>query len=191
MRIKRQMLKPGCVLADDVYANTHRPIMSKGTALTELHLQVLAAFFIEEIMIEGKTVDGKEIQDLEKNHTGANLHSSFVEHYLSVVKGYQQCFSVWQSGERMDIFKLRKHLIPLIEEAIQQPDEIFSLHHYVVNTDYLYHHAVSTSIFSAFLAKKLGYEKGDWVQIGLAGALCDAGMAKVSTSFLKHTGPPT
>lgn len=182
------MLEPGYVLANDVYVNTPRPIMEKGTVLTELHLQVLEAFFIEEVVVEGKQ---SEIQKSQSTKEVQTPRSSFIEQYLSAVKGYEQCFSAWQNGEKIDIFKLRKLLIPIIEEAIQKPAEIFSLHLYVVSSKYLFHHAVSTSLISAFLAKKLGYEKGDWIQIGLAGALCDAGLAKVSMSFLKNSGPPT
>lgn len=192
MRIKRQMLEPGYVLADDVYVNSPRPIMAKGTILTELHLQVLEAFFIDEVAVDGNPDKENHEHSAKKRIEKADMpHSSFIKKYLAAVKGYEECFSVWQSGTRINIFELRKHLIPLLEEAVEKPDEIFSLHHYAVRSDYLYHHAVSTAILSAFLAKKLGYEKGDWVQIGLAGALCDAGMAKVSMSFLKHTGPPT
>ena len=188
MRMKRQKLEPGYVLADDVYVNTPRPIMEKGTVLKELHLKVLEAFFIDEVMVEGQP---KEVEKSQSNDEMELPQSTFIKRYLNAVKGYQQCFSDWQKGEKVDIFKLRKHLIPILEEAIQQPDEILSMHLYVVSSDYLYHHAVSTSILSAFLARKRGYEKGEWIQIGLAGALCDAGLAKVSMSFLKNTGPPT
>ncbi|HET7580549.1 MAG TPA: HD-GYP domain-containing protein [Bacillales bacterium] len=185
MWVKREGLKAGYVLTEDVYGKTSRPIMKKDTVLTDLHLKVLDAFLIEKVMIGGKTTGEEEVQ---KENTGLPA-SSFIRHYLSVVDSFQSTFRNWQSGDRIDMKTLRRLFIPLLEEASEKPDEIFSLHYYVEARDYLFHHAVSTAILSAFLAKKMGYEKGDWVQIGLAGALCDCGMARVPLGFLKNKGP--
>lgn len=183
MKVKRQALKPGYVLDEDLYVKTNHPIMREKTVLTDRHLKVLEAFFIDEVLVTPKAADGVDIE--KENKKTEKPYSSFIEHYLSVIKQYKAMFSDWQNGERIDIYRLRRFLIPFLEEAVVQPVEIFSLHHYVVQPDYLYHHAVSTAAFSAFLAKKLQFPRGDWIQIGLAGALCDCGLSKGSMTFLR------
>lgn len=183
MRIKRRALKTGYVLDEDVYGKTNHPIIRKDTVLTDQHLQVLEAFFIEEVLIAQKNADSGEA-DVKKEDT-EKPHSSFIEHYLSTVQAYKQLFNHWQNGERVNVFEVRRSLVPFLEEAVEQPVEIFSLHQYMIQKDYLFHHAVSTAAFSAFLAKQLRFSRGDWIQIGLAGALSDCGLSKISTAFLK------
>ncbi|HEU5138821.1 MAG TPA: HD-GYP domain-containing protein [Bacillales bacterium] len=189
MKVKRQALEAGDVLIEDIYGKTQRPIMRKETVLEKQHLEVLEAFFIDEVPIDPKRVDKENASG--KNEPDQRPNSSFVESYLRVVEQFKDCFRNWQSGEKINIHELRGFLIPLLEEAVEQRDDIFSLHYYVPQSDYLYHHAVSTAALAAFLAKEMSYSKGDWLQIGLAGALCDCGMAKVSLSFLKNKGTPS
>ncbi|HEX7063972.1 MAG TPA: HD domain-containing phosphohydrolase, partial [Bacillales bacterium] len=186
MKVKRQALEAGDVLIEDIYGKTQRPIICKDTVLEKQHLDILEAFFIDEVMIDSKQVDGEEMS--RRNNPEQRPRSSFVEDYLRVVGRFKESFKNWQSGEKINIHELRGLLIPLLEEGVGQRAEIFSLHYYVPQSDYLYHHAVSTAALAAFLAKEMSYSKGDWLQIGLAGALCDCGMARVSLSFLGNKG---
>lgn len=89
------------------------------------------------------------------------------------------------------MYQLRKLFIPLFETAVEQPEQIFSVYQLSTKEDYLHHHAVATAMLSAFIGKQLSYSKGNWLQIGLAGALCDSGMARISQGIIDKTGSLT
>lgn len=183
MIVPRQALKPGWILAEDVFVHTAKPIMRKQTVLTDAHIDVLEAFFIDEVSVATKTAGG---EDLRERRLDEVRSPSFLESYLQIVDDYRTWFHSWRSGARIDSRAVRTTLTPLLTDAVDRADEVFALHHYAKEEDYLFHHAVSVAIVSAFLAKKLSYSKGEWIQIGVAGALCDCGMARLSSRFFRN-----
>jgi HD-GYP domain-containing protein (c-di-GMP phosphodiesterase class II) len=187
MKIKREALRAGCTVTEDVYAKTNQPIIRKQTVLTDCHLKVLEAFLIDEV--ETETSEREVLQEKEKRISKEK--PSFIERYLKAVADYKKTFEGWQSGEIVDVYTLHRLFVTLFDEAVMQPKELFCLHRYADKADYLFHHAVATALVSAFLGKKCGYPKADWQQIGLAGGLCDCGMAKVSLTFLKSERTPS
>ncbi|HET7627726.1 MAG TPA: HD-GYP domain-containing protein [Bacillales bacterium] len=192
MKVKRLALKPGDVLDEDVYVGTAQPIMRRKTKLSAEHLQVLEAFFVREVMINKRPVEEVEKRkNASEKVEDVTTYSPFIDQYLSSVAQYKLCFQRWQSGQKVDIQRIRNVLIPLLEKAAEAEREVFHLHLFNKRADYLYHHAVSTGVLAAYLAKRLGYSKGDLLQVGLAGALSDCGMARVSLSFLKNKGKPS
>lgn len=86
---------------------------------------------------------------------------------------------------------VRKFFVPLLTKALSQPKDIFLLNHYSTKQEYLYHHPVSVGVISGFLAKKLNLNKGEVIQIALAGCLSDVGMAKVDKAILEKKGSLT
>ncbi|MGP4077805.1 HD-GYP domain-containing protein [Halobacillus sp. K22] len=82
-------------------------------------------------------------------------------------------------------------MVPLLENATQEKREVFRLHNYSTSWDYLYHHSVAMSVMGGYLAYKMDYEYGEWIQVGLAGLLSDAGMVKVDQRVIEKDGPLT
>lgn len=189
MKIRREALKSGCTVTEDVFSKTNQPIIRKQTILTDHHLKVLEAFLIDEVAVTTEKSEGEVVEAKEKETSTET--SSFIEDYLSAVAKYKKAFEGWQSGEKVDVYTLHRLFVPLFDKAVMQSKELFSLYRYADKTDYLFHHAVATALVSAFLGKRCGYSKADWLQIGLAGGLCDCGMAKVSLTFLKNEGKPS
>lgn len=97
----------------------------------------------------------------------------------------------WQSGTAVNVARVRELILPVIQEVEKNHIYIYSLHHYSTKKDYLYHHAVSVSIISALIGKKIGLQSGQINQLALAGALADCGMAKVSPHILSKDQPLT
>nr|WP_239541262.1 HD domain-containing phosphohydrolase [Pullulanibacillus pueri] len=76
-------------------------------------------------------------------------------------------------------------LSPLIHTFIKDPKQALTLYHYCQQEEYLYHHSVSVALLSALLAKKLKYDSKAVLDIGFAGLLADAGLAKLPPRLLK------
>lgn len=185
-------LQEGCIVAEDVFSLTNRPIVTKKTILTQELIDILKVFLIEEVEVEKLKVNGAffvsddHIPDLkdEINDTALKNNESLEDMFLKGVQDYKKEFKNWQSGMQIDMSKIRNIMLPLIEKSENNPSDLFSLHHLSTNDEYLYQHSVAVGLLSAFIGRKLKYSKGDVVQLALGGVLSDSGMAKVKPSIL-------
>ncbi|MFZ4454014.1 HD-GYP domain-containing protein [Salibacterium aidingense] len=188
MKVKREQLKEGCILTEDVFAVTSHPIIRKKTILTAKHLEVLEAFLIHKVHVEKKLIDGTPFQppdaEEETEESRSEAPVPFLDYYLKAVQTYKALFQKWTGGSRIEMDKIRGVLAPLAEKLTKHPNQVLFLHHFSTKEDYLYHHAVSTALLAMFLARKKGFSKKERLQAGIAGALCDAGMARLPAAVL-------
>lgn len=199
MKVQTSQLIEGCILSADVFSLTNFPIVPKKTVLSIKTLEILEAFLIKEVTVEPTLVTGElfkpvwidDEDELFKEEEPTAAQPSFTELYLKAVQGFKKLFFSWQSGIAIDMPAVRTLVVPIIEGAIENPRELFTLHHYSTIEDYLYHHAISVAAMSAVLANVLNFSKGDYIQIGIAGAMCDCGMAKIPTRIMSKKGPLT
>ncbi|WP_034669177.1 HD-GYP domain-containing protein [Bacillus methanolicus] len=184
-------LQEGCILSADVYSKTNCPIMKKNTVLNNELINILKLFLIHDVYVEKTLINGmpftpievlEDLPDSKEKSEQAALRLS--DMFLRAVKEYKREFKSWQAGLPINISRIREIILPLIEKAETSISEIFTLHHFSTKDDYIYQHPVAVAILSAFIAKKLNYNKGDIVQIALAGCLADCGMAKLSNAIL-------
>ncbi|MCC3359336.1 HD-GYP domain-containing protein [Bacillus sp. REN16] len=186
MRVRISQLQEGCILSNDIFSLTNKPIIPKKTVLTIEHIQVLQVFLVKDVQVETFLINGEpftpneqieEIEVIEKEN-------SIVEDYLKSVKEYKQLFQSWQAGALVEIAKVRKIILPLFNRMLEQPKELFSLHRYTNREDYIYHHSVMLGLLSGYLGGKLKYGQGDCNHLAIAGLLSDCGMAKIDPKIL-------
>lgn len=188
-------LRAGILLKEDVYGKTKYPIMRKDTELTLEHIEVLQAFGVKRVKVEER-VTQKDIPESEKN---SSMNAEDIldtlpvsmyqlrKEYNEAVRSYKKEFGYWRSGQRPDVPKVRGFIIPLLEKFIKQKQMLTMLNDFSNPEEYIYHHSVAVGILSAAISSQMGYEKGDALQLGLAGALADCGMAKISPAILEKT----
>ncbi|RID86650.1 HD-GYP domain-containing protein [Mesobacillus zeae] len=192
VRVHIDELQEGCILAEDVFSKTSRPIVGKQTVLTKELIDVLKAFVVKEAEVEKTLVTGmpfipvtviqEKEKDADKDTDKEELN--FVDLFLRAKKSFEKEFFSWQSGLPVDISAIRSLLLPLMDMLEKDSSNIFRLHHFSTNDDYLFHHSLAVGILSGYIARKMNYSKGDTIQVGLAGSLADCGMAKVSSRLL-------
>lgn len=194
MRAAISQLVPGCVLLKDVVGKTNRPIIPKETVLTDEHITILHKFLVEVADVAPKLANGELFQpdlyqDGQENAPQLSNEQTeldpFAAHYKRTVDSYKKWFNKWQNASSVDIPEVRHDLIPFFETVDTADLSVFMLYRYATAEDYIFHHSVSVGILAAYLAKKLGYEKGEWLQIGLAGTLSDCGLAKIDEAIIK------
>lgn len=195
MNVSIENLKAGCILAEDIYNLTNRPIITSKTVLTNEHINLLKAFLIKNVVIENTQIDGTEfIGAIESNIYKDNTtkkEESFFQKFLLAVKKYKKEFQSWQSGIPVNIANIRMILVPLLDEIEKYSKEIFYLYHLSNKNEYIYQHSIAVAVISAFLAHKLNYDRKEIVQVAMAGCLSDAGMAKISPALINKTEPLT
>lgn len=200
VKVRVEDLRVGCILSRDVMGKTSYPIMSAKTVLTEGHIEILHAFLIAEVEIHRIMESGELFQGTEsiaKKVVISQTESlfipelSFKEAYIQAVQKYKREFQSWQSGVGVNIGNIRSMLLSLYEIAEEDKDWIRHIHLYSKKDEYLYHHAIAVGMIASFIADKLGYEKGQCLQVAFAGCLADCGMAKIPTSTLMELGSLT
>lgn len=189
MRVEPSQLVSGCVLLKDVNGKTKKPIVAKKTVLTDEHITILQKFLVETVDVSATLADGEPFrpelkrENNQQKSTGKLEPGSFAVHYNKTMADYKKLFKNWQNNATIDIPAVRQVLIPFFNLVDNVGLQVYTLHQYANKTDYIFHHSVSVGVLSAFLAKKMGYEKGEWLQIGLAGALSDCGMARMDEAI--------
>jgi HD-GYP domain-containing protein (c-di-GMP phosphodiesterase class II) len=197
LRVKIEELQEGCILTDDVFCLTNRPIIRKKTVLTRSLIDILNAFLIEDVKVEKTLINGlpfipTEIIEEESGNMVDEVHVLGVtDLFLQAVRDYKKEFTSWQSGMQVDLSKIRNILLPLLEKMENLPSELFNLYHLSTREDYLYQHSIAVGLISGYIGKKMNYSKGDWVQIALAGCLADCGMAKVNPTIINKSSSLT
>lgn len=183
MELQTSQLIPGYILSEDVIGKTKHPIVKKNTSLTKEHIYVLERFSIKTVSIsKSPRMIQKSIEARELSKT------SFNEKYEYAVTSYKEHFNQWQNNLPINMPSIREFLLPLLEFVDDIGMEVYQLYKYSAAKDYMYYHDVSVAILSAYLAKKMGYEKGEWIQIGMAGLLSNCGYTKLaSTLFMKES----
>nr|WP_233711585.1 HD-GYP domain-containing protein [Lederbergia citrisecunda] len=172
---------------------TNNPIIPADTVLTENHLEVLKTFLIKEVDIENKLENGELFRGLgtEDSVSSSQVNTlsthSFLEYYGQAVEQYKKEFLSWQSGLGINISNIRGFLLPLYEKAQENKDWIRKIHRYSKKEEYFYHHPIAVALIASFIAKGLGYDNGQCLQIALAGCLADCGMAKINESTFMNT----
>ncbi|MGX9132817.1 HD-GYP domain-containing protein [Rummeliibacillus sp. JY-2-4R] len=186
--VKVSELRLGSIIAEDIIANTNYPIINKNTKVTREHLPVLKAFQIPQVPVFIFSIEHVTEKQQENNTITIDTEDKnnevyippFERKYHDVVEKFKLEFLKWESGSRVDITKIRATIIPLINDILKNREIIFTLNELSNSKDYIYHHSVALSLICAVIAQKMGYSKGDILQIAIAGAVADCGMAKIN-----------
>lgn len=201
MKVQPQQLEVGCVVLTDVMGKSNQPIIPKNTVLTNEHLAVLKAFLVKEVNVSSTLETGepfipKEAGPIDemkpqKDQQDEGTTLPFMEHYLSVVRQFKSHFLSSRHHVPINILELRQLLIPLIKRNSELKRHLFTVQNDVTHHTYIYHHAITLGLLSSYLAKQMNYLEHEWIQVGLAGALSNIGMAKLDETILNQERPLT
>lgn len=188
-------VRPGIIIQEDVFANTKYPIIKKNTTLEAEHIIFLEAFGIHFVKIsedESVVTRDEPSEDDKLAVDPDTLINTKIEQVESIqvkynrsVENYKKEFTSWRAGVKPDITKVRSIIIPLLEAFEKKPKMLRHLNELSSQKDYYGHHALATGILASAISRKLNLPEGQVLQIGLAGALADCGMAKVNMSIIE------
>mgnify|MGYP001164604621 CR=1 FL=1 len=197
MRVKVESLTEGYRLIADVKGKTNLPLVPRNTVITREIIDVLRAFLIEEVEVE-KIAYTKVITEQKRtNINEPNMEKEteivtmqkeeFYYNYSKVVEEFRKEFKKWQAGIDIDIYTIRKNIIPLFEEFLALPYHLLLIHKYGENGKYFFHQAVAIALISGLIAKKLDLPRSDTNQVILAAILSNCGMAKLDVQLMRKT----
>ncbi|MDT3425211.1 HD-GYP domain-containing protein (c-di-GMP phosphodiesterase class II) [Paenibacillus forsythiae] len=195
-------VKPGSKVSKDVITPLGGVLFVKGTILLPRDMEILEAFLIQQVDIEGSE---EEVQALEQAkapsitaaksgavitaaalaRSGSELHEEY-DKMLALIK---KCYSL-ADAEVLPIYELRSCL-----EAMIAHIKDYHVLNYSPRTlseqDYIYHNAVLSALTSYKIAQWCGYPQKEWLQVAFAGLLHDIGNAKIDSSIMQKPQPLT
>ncbi|MEH6945140.1 HD-GYP domain-containing protein [Bacillus sp. JJ722] len=182
MLIKLLDAKEGDILLKDVMLQSKRPLMFKDTVLTKENMKVLSSFLIQNVDVSKPTT--QTLSETTSSNEVVEEECDFITAYFKAIDEYKRLFKKWQSGLPTHVSDVREIIIPLLEQALSDNKFDFYLYKHSNESDYIYHHAISVGLYSAFLAKSIGLAKGEVIQVAIAGCLCDVGMSRIPAKIL-------
>ncbi|MEC0297252.1 hypothetical protein [Peribacillus frigoritolerans] len=107
-------------------------------------IEALQAFLITEVSVERTLIDGrgflpKDVIDPELQEWGKS--SDFCG-FIKSVQTYKRLFENCQAGSKVEVEMIRLIMIPLMDKALGEPENILMMHHFCNKEEYVYHHAV-------------------------------------------------
>ncbi len=186
VRIHARELEEGYILEKDIIGKSGKPIVKKQTVLTDEHIHFIHAFLVEHIHVSPKTVSGDvihpskhSVQDIDKSNPKAAIRTL----YEDTVDFMEIHFKKWEQNLSIDMPAIRYQVLPLLDRIEEDKEFLFSIQEYATKEKYMYHHSVAVSMLATYLARKVGYNPGESIQIGLAALFSDSGMTQIDAKI--------
>ncbi|ANS76408.1 HD family phosphohydrolase [Paenibacillus yonginensis] len=191
-------LKPGQKIASPVHTMLGGMLMPKGKVLIPRDLDVLRAFMIQEVEVEGGA--GSEATAVKESKGAASPKSTVPKVVPEAVKKmpadpFQTEYDRMLNLVKSSFQSALAASIPVYDLRSQLELLLGMMKHYKILTfvprnmneyDYMYHNGILSALTSYCLAQWSGLPQKDWVQVALAGLLHDIGNAKVDPGILYH-----
>lgn len=195
-------VKPGSKVSKDIITPLGGTLFSKGKVLLPRDMEILEAFLIQQVDIQGSEEDviaseapvallkgdakkGTVSSVSSVTRSSSQLHEEY-DKMLALIKS---CYSS-ASAAILPIYDLRSALESLI--AYIKDYHVLNFTPRALNDqDYIYHNAVLSALTSYKIAQWCGYPQKEWLQVAFAGLLHDIGNAKVDSFILQKPEPLT
>ncbi|MGM1045837.1 MAG: HD-GYP domain-containing protein [Bacillota bacterium] len=193
-------LQAGVKLTQDVHTPLGGLLLQKGKVLLPRDLDVLKAFLVQQVNIEGPDGDTTKIptiktagqkpslifSDIAANagtdEAGARKDQPLHEEYDKTLTLVKSCYQSAHTGE-LRMYEVRNQM-----EALLKYQEDYHLLKFsprmTSRHEYRYHNAVLCALSSYKLARWIGLPPKDWLQVAFAGLLHDIGNAKIDPLLL-------
>jgi len=190
MRIHSRELEEGYILTKDILGKTGKPIVPEQTILTDQHIHFIQSFLVEHVDVSPKTIDGEKVQpsnpldkQLEKDQRTLDIHTL----YENTVSFMMSHFTKWEQHFPIDMPSIRHQVVPLLDRVEEERVFLYSIHEHATKDEYMYHHSVAVSMLATYVARKMGYDRGESIQIGLAALFSDSGMTQIDETIRKSS----
>ena len=120
---------------------------------------------------ENKTSLAQELQSVK---------SIYQDYETAVSKIYDDA----KSGQKLSIRSANEAVGNIVGSLVRNPDACTLLYRMKKKGDYIYNHAIGTSIWSATIGRQIGLPPLELKKLALSGLLCDIGKVKISSRIL-------
>lgn len=166
-RIRVENIKPGDILAHDVYLKSGLLLANAGIALTEKHIEKL-----KQLDDKVVTLDMRQI-------------------YIKGVQISKKIFHDAADGKPVVVKDVEEFVKPFEEEIARETNVIRLLRSLQSKDEYTFQHTINIGVLVMLIGKWLEMDEQDTHKLMLAGTLHDIGKSKIPLSILNKPGSLT
>ena len=189
-RVKTSELKPGMVLASDVYNYQDQLVLSAGMVLTEKAIKKLSFYSIFFVRVEDpKALEPKKevVQDSYSSrvrHSEAfKRYKEAFEHNVELMKILMEDFVEEEPTEEA-VNAVVNNAIQMLEDKQSDSNVFDMLHNMREYDDQTYAHSLNVALICNVLAKWLGMSEKDQKLAFTCGILHDVGKLKIPSEVI-------
>jgi HD-GYP domain-containing protein (c-di-GMP phosphodiesterase class II) len=180
-------LKNGSKLSAPVFTKKGNLLFTEGKTITEREKEILQAFLISSVSIEGKGEAAKQVTENDGPHENLPVSSAkpatFSEEIKQMRTFLQQIFNLARSNHALPILEIRTRLIQLLRH-IDEYHLLLNDRDSLRDEQYLYN-SIHVAMTSYLLAKWHGFPQKDWLPIAMGGLLYNIGNVKVDPAIFE------
>lgn len=197
--VPTECVRDNTFLAKTIYDDYGRPLLKKGTLLTERILKKLQQLQIYSIYIIDKYSDN-EIEDIIKPELRQKCIKSVKDSFHYVEKFYNdEVYSSLTAPKKNKLLKVQQNIIrdmqsiaeDLVENILSNKNILVNLVDIKTLDNYTYQHSVNVTIISIILGLALGLNKKSLSELALGALLHDIGKTFVPKEILLKPSPLT
>jgi len=195
-RINVNKLRPGLMVAEDIYTPKGLMIIPKNTLLDEKHIfriklyQIISVLIMESTNEEDSDLNDQTIAEDVVIAVSRNF-SQFRDSYNTQHAATESKLNSIADGEPVDQDNLYQVSTNLID-SIRTKSELFNYMYYLKNDDdYTYTHCLNVSILANIFGRWLKLPEDDIKNITLTGMLHDLGKIQIDKEIINKPGKLT
>jgi putative nucleotidyltransferase with HDIG domain len=187
MRVHISDVRPGDLLAEDIFNSCGLHVLSKGTILNEKELTRMFQHQIDYIEIEWRPGQNTAKADGARSNSSSNPLLRPLYH--DAIIGTEQLFERALAEGRIYEEDIKESFQPLVNNFRAESDVVSLLLMLNSQDDYTYQHSVQVGMLSYFIARWLGWNEEETIRAGKAGFLHDIGKCKIDDAILNKRDP--
>lgn len=181
------------ILSENVYSANGGILYKKNTTLKYIDMEILEAFGVKkieieenEIITENNTEKSEKVNVIEKTDSDIDL---FMKHFRHALITVEKIIKLAQGNAVIPIMELRNVLRPLLCDEYMHIKYLSLLKFNSLDFNkYDSHHALSVGVLSYAIANWIEIDKGERMQVALAGTLHDIGMSRIPNNIVGYNG---
>lgn len=175
LKIKVSNLKPGMKLGKDIFTYDGKLLLTKGTVISQEHLNSFTARNIQDIYIMEASHQVKAVKSFEEAFDDS----------LDVVKSFMLEAKL---GQNPDYAEIESSVEVLYQQVFSLNDVFRHMRLMKDKDDYLFTHSINVSLLSILIGRWLKCSEEEIRLLGMAGMLHDIGKIYISNDILNKPG---
>lgn len=178
-------VKVGSKLSKEVFDfNTGRIILSKGTQLSERHMEQLSLMGVHFVEVESGERENRNETEITIEDV-MNLEERVVYYTNKLVEDLNELYEMVKNGKKLILNNISKTLDCVLENILVNDDIMEKIRIIDLDDiDYTLKHSIHVCFYSAMIGKWLKYDNIRIKQLSLSALLHDIGKAKVPEYIL-------
>jgi HD-GYP domain-containing protein (c-di-GMP phosphodiesterase class II) len=175
LRLSLGDLKPGLVVARDIYGANERLLLGNNITLDERLITKLAMMNIDSVCVKNNYI-GNEPSEILSEKTRA-----------TIIKVTRQCFDAFRTQEVLNIDDIKQAITMLVDDVIDYRQDLIHLT-LILTCDYIYCHSINACLIASVIGHQLQLHKTQLQELALGVILHDIGNILLPTDILnsKH-----